>query len=1326
MLGSVLLVSVLSINPVALAQDPDPIDPTIPPDSQRIRILEEGGGPITTALPLADGTALVAEGGALLRVNIAGQSIPVSERQELGYGTLVDLAAINSTQAIALTEAGVLSLEIIPGQDIPTIVDFQPGGGQSLDVQGGIIAVAARSAGVRLLQIDVAGNLSPLETVALSGEAADVALDPAGGQLFVAVSEAGVYPIQLETGTVGQPIAGIEGAQSVAFAGSLLTVASAERVYTIDVQRQSIVGTYAPLSDGRRMVIEDEYAYIADAAHGLKILWLTAFDRPVQTFGEVNRSLTALTVADGFVYAAGENTFRIYDARNRFRPLTLSSIPLSHTATDIAIGGGRAYVALGEGGVAIIDINNLSQPQQIKRIPLAGPAEGILFYEDRVYATSSDGTLTVISAGPIGQETISATMALPSGGYDIGRRGDFLYVAAGELGLVAVNIIFPTEPTIAGTLAAETNTRYTSMTIEGKRAYVSDGEGYLVADVSFPANMGRLARIDSPSQHTGVSGITLYSVSGQFVDIYDIRATAEPVFIRQYAGIQQISHLNTQGDFIFLSNADSGPDGIILSLETPDAPFETDNFGASGGTLQLIPRNRSLLISQGLRGLALADLTDTGSTSLRASYQPQDAFDVVVQQNPDFTIRRIARFGEVSAAALGSQGLLIQNSDSALIQVQASDEVNDIAIDSRYIYAAQDDGLTIYDPAFGVPLVQVPLPAPANGLDITREQVYLALQDGSVAIVDIGDPTNSLQPLSGISTATAASFARVETGGIFALTGDTIRRVGVFNPNRITLSNQERLAASADGLRVDGGVLYVFSEGSSVRSYLASQIGGNALERDRFFLGTAEQPGLFAPDEFPPGVDLAVTDGVAFIAYGVDGLSRYSIGEPGNSQRLSDRSTHALTISGERLFSAGASLAAWDVSTPASPLALASVPLAASGRSVTYIPDPLEDDTGLLIVTSAQGIRLFEWDDNAFRAIGELNTHSPVDQAVQIGERAYLVLADGGVAVVDLANPTEPTLLFTIVSQYGQFANDLLPIDERTLLISWEGGIEAYQTSQAGNVPQLVDVIASIEEEAVAIAVDGEQEQIALGLANNQVALIRTSAGSQSVEFAATPGNVEQIGLQQNIVYVADGVCGLRVFDAGQAGGLGEVGYWQSGFASDVRPLPEGGASLQIGNRSLTVLYDPLLSSKAPPLPQAPEPGSGMFEVELTPQLTWNVADPRCDNYTYQVNFGTDPQPPLYAEFAGEPELGVGPLRPGTTYYWQVSVMDRQGDMVQGDIWRFETQTSRLPSPLPPSPPPFLQRLIENPVIPISLAGLFIACVVGAYIYLRRRRQKMY
>ncbi|HEC23426.1 MAG TPA: hypothetical protein ENI95_10980, partial [Chloroflexi bacterium] len=1069
----------------------------------------------------------------------------------------------------ALTEKGFLILGAGGESNTPQRLSFTPGGGQAFAVREGLIAIAAREEGLRLLQVESSGNARLLATLALPGEALDVALDADGTRAYVAGGDGGVLAVDIadpaEPHLIGS-LPEIATAETVAMAGSLLAVGSGGQVLLIDPSSAAgRVGLYAPLHRGRRLTIRDDYAYIADAAGGLKIIWLAAPDRPVQVYGEADRPAYDVQVEGDVAYVAEAGGLRILDVGNRYRPLEVSRLALPGQPQSVTLAPGRAFVALGEEGIAIVDTANLSEPRLIGRIRLAGTARATVFYGGYLYAAVDEAGLAVIEASRPGGETLLATLSLAGPALDVERRGRALYVAAGEAGLLAVDITRPERPALVGTLPPEPGHEMLSLSISGKRAYVADGEGFSVVDINQPARIGRLTYVRTPAIHMGLSGVYVYALSDDRITVYDARATAEPVYLRTYAALRRLSSIQVLDDRLFLTSMGEGPDVVALSIAAPDYPVELDNVGSTGHTYHARPAAGSLWLAAGYGGLRRYDLSEGGALIPRGGYgTPPDiarlalAGDrllvggrsgwallglaeggsprLIEQADRSVTVRGLALKDGAFAFSTDEPGIALYTpedggSPPSLLRRETSGPVVGLALDDEYLYAAGPEGLSIYERRYLQPVMYIRTPAPATGLALAGGLAYLSLADGNLAVVDVSSPGSGIALLDSLGTRRPTDLIPGPDGAtIYGLADETISRLQVSSRDRFYVSRSGQLPAPAERGVFVGNLLGAFVPGGGTLSlYDLTFMDENVIPR-----GEIEMQ----------GEALLVDGGLAFVAYGEEGLGVIDLTASGAGTIFHPEETHAVYRMGETLFALGSSLTAWDITRPAAPRLLATLPLLAPGTHIDPAPG------GRLLLSLANGLSLIGWDGEEFTPIGHLTTVSAVDRAAQLGDRAYLALHSGGLLVADLSDPHNPEALFTYVSPSGQFVYDLLPLDESRLLVSWEGGVDLLEvetnTPDPDAAPRLLNVTPTGGGQALDIALSPDGALAALALGDDGAVLLSLAdpRNPQVRGYASTPGDGLRAALDGETLYLADGVCGLRVFDLADPTAPQEVGYW--------------------------------------------------------------------------------------------------------------------------------------------------------------------------------------
>lgn len=118
-----------------------------------------------------------------------------------------------------------------------------------------------------------------------------------------------------------------------------------------------------------------------------------------------------------------------------------------------------------------------------------------------------------------------------------------------------------------------------------------------------------------------------------------------------------------------------------------------------------------------------------------------------------------------------------------------------------------------------------------------------------------------------------------------------------------------------------------------------------------------------------------------------------------------------------------------------------------------------------------------------------------------------------------------------------------------------------------------------------------------------------------------------------------------------------------------------------VGNRGFISTNAGGCEGYSPP-PRDPSPADGATDVSVS--LSWPGYQvdgahsacplPLCYTDTYELYFGTEPDPPLvYTYMCCNPT--VGPLQPETTYYWRVVVINC-GFFAESPVWSFTTENT--------------------------------------------------
>jgi len=117
----------------------------------------------------------------------------------------------------------------------------------------------------------------------------------------------------------------------------------------------------------------------------------------------------------------------------------------------------------------------------------------------------------------------------------------------------------------------------------------------------------------------------------------------------------------------------------------------------------------------------------------------------------------------------------------------------------------------------------------------------------------------------------------------------------------------------------------------------------------------------------------------------------------------------------------------------------------------------------------------------------------------------------------------------------------------------------------------------------------------------------------------------------------------------------------------NIAQLDDGLTSIITRTAQVTV------TNAAPSEPSSPSPADGAVSQPLTTTLAWVAsADLNCDAITYDIAFGTSPNPPIVVTDTMNTSYEPGVLLPNTTYYWYVIAKDGL-TQTPGPTWSFTT-----------------------------------------------------
>lgn len=462
--------------------------------------------------------AYVADGSAGLQIieaNLGGSSnaarLAVCDTPGTAYGVaVVDSAGTN----LAFVADGNAGLQIIDATD-PTTPVRRGGYDTSGSARGVAVVghwstgwtayVADGEAGLQVIDVTNPDNPVRLGGYNTSGEALDVAVranrayvaDRYGGVQVIDVSNP-ANPARLGGYTAGGWAHAI--CASAHWTNLVYTASQNAGLEVIDVSEATnsyLVGGFNNSGEAKDVAIAGNLAYVADGYAGLQIIDLTHPSGPTRIGGfdtnypNAYQSAEALVVVSNRAFIANrEGGLQIVDVSNPANPALLGFA--SGDFIGVAVLGNTAYT-LNRSRLNKYDVSNPAGPVLgTYQDWYPEEARGVAVAGDRIYLVDEFGYLGILNATDLSYLGEHWNLTYPARGISV--VGDLAYVADGG-GLKIIDVSNPASPVPVGSCGIGGSGL--GVTLSGNLAYVASGSGVAIVDISNPASPVLQNRIDT-------------------------------------------------------------------------------------------------------------------------------------------------------------------------------------------------------------------------------------------------------------------------------------------------------------------------------------------------------------------------------------------------------------------------------------------------------------------------------------------------------------------------------------------------------------------------------------------------------------------------------------------------------------------------------------------------------------------------------------------------------------------------------------------------------------------------------------------------------------
>ncbi|MBE0567371.1 MAG: PKD domain-containing protein [Krumholzibacteria bacterium] len=520
--------------------------------------------------------------------------------------------AVSGSLALIVTSMGQLHVFDVSNPSAPVSVSIVnvPSSGRKVEIAGDYAYVYCEDGGLRIYNIADPANLLAAGSVSLfDGHPAhessrDFAL--AGDRIYAPVMESGkVHMVDVLDPANPQLIASLDLANGgfIDVSGDLAYVSDPTGMSVIDVSSPTALEflgwvPYASSGSGWPavdVVAAGSFLYLAFGRTGDNTLDSEVFslgspcDRGVVGSLDTPGSAEAVVIDGNYAYVAdGPGGVRIIDVTDPLVPVEVGSYDTPGYATKLVVSGGFAFVADGEQGLQILDVVDPLNPVFKGATGTAHDAVALDIADSLVYIADSDSGLTVVNAADLAAPVVIARVDTGGSTRDVAVAGEYAFLADGSGGLRTVNrnVEEPSDPWIIGGVKSFSVNDARGVMVDGTLAYVADADsGLYIIDVFDPATpipLGEAATQSAASDVFVSDSFAYVADGGSGLKLFNVQTPAEP-YIAANLAVPSV----TRGVFVtqyytFIAAADSGLQ--IVPSQCAFAEYPTAFFNMSSAT----------------------------------------------------------------------------------------------------------------------------------------------------------------------------------------------------------------------------------------------------------------------------------------------------------------------------------------------------------------------------------------------------------------------------------------------------------------------------------------------------------------------------------------------------------------------------------------------------------------------------------------------------------------------------------------------------------------------------------------------------------------------
>ncbi|MDA3809820.1 MAG: hypothetical protein PF518_05745 [Spirochaetaceae bacterium] len=346
------------------------------------------------------------------------------------------------------------------------------------------------------------------------------------------------------------------------------------------------------------MAISGNYAYLGDYQIGMKILDITDKSNPFQVPGGIfqhwDDRITDIAIFGNFACMTYlYNGIAIVDVSDPANPIFAGDNSNTNSPLALDAQEGYAYVADDEEGIKIFNVAVPWFPEVVGSYTPLGTIGGELAISDEIACIAQRDLLTILNISSPSNPIVITQINAPTKDFmDVTISGNYIYTMErndfGSDQFIIRDIIDPTNPKILGSFSSTSGER--ALIAKGDFVFIADGQdGMLILNVADPITPKLHGVVDlNNAMDVDISGnyayVADYSEGLKIIDISDSRF---PYLVGSYPLIpvgMDSQKVKVSGNYVYLYDKNFGL--MIIDVSNPSSPIETTSSpitGVSGG-----------------------------------------------------------------------------------------------------------------------------------------------------------------------------------------------------------------------------------------------------------------------------------------------------------------------------------------------------------------------------------------------------------------------------------------------------------------------------------------------------------------------------------------------------------------------------------------------------------------------------------------------------------------------------------------------------------------------------------------------------------------------